>query len=592
MSKLNSASDPSNNSRSSGNLIPSFPAGLPSCHTPILDPVTDQEIIAQWRDQDAPLLPVLHAIHDRDGDLSDDAIRVVSKGLRIPLAELFATVTFYHHFARSKPGKSAPRVCTGNVCCLNGGKEILESLKSEGATPMPCSGRCDDMVPVLRGDQVFVGATAETLEHRPSPLPAPNPGNIDECIFRHIRAPKRHTLPGYQATGGYGGLKSAVASTPAALIDLITESKLAGRGGAGFPTGVKWKAVADAPGDPKSIVCNADEGEPGCFKDRAIMEHDPHALIEGMVLAAYATGAQRGFIYLRYEYPEIQGILQTAIDEANTANILGDNILGKEGFNFHLRIIRGAGAYICGEEGSLLNSMEGKHPFPRNRPPFPVTHGFEDLPTVVNNVETLASASQISRKGAEWYRSLGLDDHAGTKVISLSGDIQRPGNYEVPFGLPLQTLLNDWAGGPLEGRTIQAVTMAGLSGGFLAGDDLQVTLDEPCIRSKGSFLGAGGIIVLDDRRDMVSAAHEAMSFFAHESCGKCFPCRIGTQRLTERLNDGANLEFADWQDEINDIGSVMKATSACGLGMAAPLVTESLLRYFPDAIEQHLSHPK
>ncbi len=551
--------------------------------------MTDQEIIDTWRDQDAPLLPVLHAFHDRDGYLSDDTIRTVSQGLKIPLAELFGTVTFYHHFARSQPGQAAPRVCTGNVCCLNGGKELLEALESEGATPMPCSGRCDDMVPVLRGDQVFVGLSADALENRPSPIPAPNPGGIEECVFRHIRTPGRNTLEGYRQSGGYSGLEQALSSTPQALVELITDSKLAGRGGAGFPTGLKWKAVAEAPGDPKTIVCNADEGEPGCFKDRAIMEHDPHALIEGMIIAAYATGAPRGFIYLRYEYPEIQGLLQKAIDDAAAANLLGDNILGKDGFHFHLRIIRGAGAYICGEEGSLLNSMEGKHPFPRNRPPFPVTHGFEDLPTVVNNVETLASASHIARKGPEWYRGLGLGDHAGTKVISLSGDIQRPGNYEVPFGLPLSTLLNEWAGGPRDGRTIQAVTMAGLSGGFLAGDDLQVTLDEPCIRGKGSFLGAGGIIVFDDSRDMVHAAHEAMAFFAHESCGKCFPCRIGTQRLTERLNGSGPDTFATWQEEVEDIGSVMKATSACGLGMAAPLVTQSLLRYFREAIETHLS---
>src|SRR5678815_3212687 len=205
-----------------------------------------------------------------------------------------------------------------------------------------------------------------------------------------------------------------------------------------------------------------------------------------------------------------------------------------------LYIRRGAGAYICGEEGSLLNSLEGKHPFPRNRPPFPVTHGFEDLPTVVNNVETLAAAAQIMRHPPEWYVGLGRNGHAGTKLISLSGDIQRPGNYEVPIGLPLKTLLYDWAGGPPAGRNIQAVTMAGLSGGFLAGSALDVTLDEPSIRGQGSFLGAGGIIVFDDTRNMVAAAHDAMEFFAHESCGKCFPCRIGTQRLTERLSERPN----------------------------------------------------
>ena len=308
-----------------------------------------------------------------------------------------------------------------------------------------------------------------------------------------------------------------------------------------------------------------------------------------MILAAFATGAPRGFIYLRYEYPETQGILQKAIDEAYAANLLGENICGKAGFHFDLYIRRGAGAYICGEEGSLLNSLEGKHPFPRNKPPFPVTHGYEDKPTVVNNVETLASVPHIVRKGAAWYVGLGLGELAGTKLISLSGDVERPGNYEVPIGFPLQTLLNDWAGGPRDGREFQAVTMAGLSGGFLAGEDLQVTLDEPCIRSKGSFLGAGGIIAFDDSRDMVAVAREAMAFFAHESCGKCFPCRIGSQRLTERLNDsGTELDFQTWTEELQDIGNVMRATSACGLGMAAPNVTDSLMKYFPEAAEAHV----
>ncbi|NNE93020.1 MAG: hypothetical protein HKN23_15350, partial [Verrucomicrobiales bacterium] len=390
-------------------------------------------------------------------------------------------------------------------------------------------------------------------------------------------------------SGGYSGLEKTLKdSTPEGLVELINESKLAGRGGAGFPTGVKWKAVAEAPGDPKAIVCNADEGEPGCFKDRAIMDHDPFAVIEGMTLAAFATGAPLGFIYLRYEYPETEAILENAIEDARANNLLGDNILGS-GLNFHLYVRRGAGAYICGEEGSLLNSLEGKHPFPRNKPPFPVTHGYNDKPTVVNNVETLASVPHIVENGPEWYLGLGLGEHAGTKVISLSGDVARPGNYEVPFGFSLQTLIHDWAGGPPEGRSVQAVTMAGLSGGFLAGDDLDVTLDEPCIRGKGSFLGAGGIMVFDESRDMVRAAHDAMAFFAHESCGKCFPCRIGTQRMTERLNgEASKLELESWIEEMADIGSTMKATSACGLGMAAPHVTESLLRYFPDQVAEYV----
>jgi NADH:ubiquinone oxidoreductase subunit F (NADH-binding) len=307
-----------------------------------------------------------------------------------------------------------------------------------------------------------------------------------------------------------------------------------------------------------------------------------------MTLAAYATGATRGFIYLRYEYPEIFKILERAIDEAEEAGFLGERMLGND-CCFQLYLRRGAGAYICGEEGSLLNSLEGKHPFPRNRPPFPVTHGFENLPTAVHNVETLASVPKILCRGSDWYRSLGLNGQAGTKIISISGDIQKPGNYEVPFGLPLKVLLYDWAGGPRNGRSIQAVTMAGLSGGFLSGDALDAMLDEPSIKSKGSMLGAGGIIVFDDSRNMVDAARSAMEFFAEESCGKCFPCRIGTQRLVERLSGVAGpKELTKWMSEVSDIGQAMKAISACGLGMAAPLVTESLIRYFPEQVERHV----
>ena len=547
--------------------------------------ITNEEIIEKWSDKDAPLLPVLHEFHNRDNYLSDEAIKFVSKELKIPIAELYATITFYHHFSRNPDGKENPRVCTGNVCCLNGGNELLAELKDQGATPMPCAGRCDEMVPVIIGDKVFVGKQSNSLINTQTPLPVPNPGKSEECIFRNIREKNRSQIHGYEETKGYQALKEIITKSPEDILDTVIESKLAGRGGAGFPTGLKWKSVAEAEGNPKSIVCNADEGEPGCFKDRTIMDHDPHALIEGMIISAYATGATRGFIYLRYEYPETEEILETAIGEAINKNYLGEKILGKEGFNFDLQIRRGAGAYICGEEGSLLNSLEGKHPFPRNKPLSLVTHGFEDLPTVVNNVETLASVPPIIRKGPKWYQSLGIGDLAGTKVISLSGDIQKPGNYEVPFGLPLKTLLYDWAGGPIEGQQILAVTMAGLSGGFLSGDDLDVTLDEPSIRSKGSFLGAGGVIVFDNRRNMFEVAHDAMQFFAHESCGKCFPCRIGTQRLTERLTPNTiDINLETWTEEVNEIGEVMKATSACGLGMAAPNVTESLQKYFPDTI--------
>ncbi|MEX2466741.1 MAG: NADH-ubiquinone oxidoreductase-F iron-sulfur binding region domain-containing protein [Gemmatimonadota bacterium] len=547
---------------------------------------TDAQLHERWRNEPAPLLPLLHALHDRDGHLSEDALRGVARALRIPIADLFGTVTFYHHFARDPGGLRAPRVCTGPVCRMRGADRLLAEL--DGATPMPCSGRCDQPVPVLRGHDTLVGASADALELRPSPLPPPAAPGVEECVFAAIRSEGRARLEGYRRTGGYEALAAALQGTPASLLDTVDASGLTGRGGAGFPTGRKWRAVADASGTPKTIVCNADEGEPGCFKDRCLLDHDPHGILEGMVLAAYATGATRGFIYLRYEYPETEGVLERAILEAREAGLVGQGILGTD-FDFELYVRRGAGAYICGEEGSLLNSLEGKHPFPRNRPPFPVTHGYENLPTVVNNVETLASVPPIVRRGADWYRGLGRGEHAGTKVISLSGDVARPGNYEVPMGFPLLELIHDVAGGPGDGRTVQAVTMAGLSGGFLGGADLGVTLDEASIRTKGSFLGAGGIMVFDDTRDMIDVAHQAMSFFAHESCGKCFPCRIGTQRLTERLaGEAGPRELRPWIDEVEDLGITMMQTSACGLGTAAPLITNSLLKYFPEQVARHV----
>lgn len=549
---------------------------------------TDDQLIAEWKEHPAPLLPLLHAFHERDGHLSEEAVRAAAKGLRIPVADLFGTVTFYHHLAREEGGLKRARVCTGPVCRHRGAHEILDALGDRGEA-MPCAGRCDDPVPVLEAHTVAVAQPDGTRRPgSPSPLPPVNPGETQECVFAHIREPGRSTLDGYRSSGGYDALRAAVNGAPEDVIRTISDSGLAGRGGAGFPTGRKWQGVREAPGSPKSIVCNADEGEPGCFKDRAILEHDPHAVIEGMALAAYATGATRGFVYLRYEYPEIQGILQQAIDEARGEGLLGGSILGTDGFDFDLMIRRGAGAYICGEETSLLNSLEGKHPFPRNRPPYPVTHGFDNLPTVVNNVETLACAAPILRHGAEWYQGLGMGDHAGTKVISLSGDVQRPGNYEVPIGFSLKNLLYDWAGGPLEGRSLQAVTMAGLSGGFLGVDDFDVTLDEPSLRARGTFLASGGVMVFDDSREMVDVAHNAMSFFAHESCGKCFPCRIGTRRLTERLNGSVSLDQAAWREEIFDIGETMKSTSACGLGTAAPRITESLMKAFPEQVRRYL----
>ena len=536
---------------------------------------TDLELIERWRDEPAPLLPLLHAFNERDGHISQEALRAMAEGLRMPLANLHGSVTFYHHISSDPGSRDKPRVCTGPICRLHGSEQLLAEL--EGAEGMACAGRCDDPIPVLQADRALVGQPGGELQELPTPLPPPNPGGVEECCFERIREADRATYAGYVSTGGYQALARAREMESEEILQVLEDSGLAGRGGAGFPTAVKWRAVRDAEGGPKTLVCNADEGEPGCFKDRVLLDHDPHAILEGLAIAGLATGARRGFIYLRYEYPQTLAIWERAIDEAREH---------LDGFEFCVR--RGAGAYICGEETSLLNSLEGQHPFPRNRPPYPVTHGYEQTPTVVNNVETLASVAPILVHGADWYAGLGLGDHKGTKLISLSGDVLRPGNYEVPMGLPLRTLLFDWAGID-ESRQVQAVTMAGLSGGFLGADDLDVTLDEACLRARGSFLGAGGIMVFDDRRDMFEIAHQAMDFFASESCGKCFPCRIGSQRLTERLSGQAGpAAKEEWVSEVAAIGQTMAQLSACGLGKSAPLITDSLMRLFPDQVNAKL----
>lgn len=565
-------------------------------------PPTDHELVERWRERAAPLLPLLHEFHERDGHLSDSALAAVSEGLRMPIAELYGATTFYHHLDREPGGFRRPRVCAGPVCALNGAREALEALQGVAElepVPMPCPGRCDLPVPVLAGNGVYRAESPTVLHPAGSPLPPPALAGVRECVFANIRHEGRRGIVGYRATGGYRGLRRALRElTPEQVVGEIEGSELAGRGGAGFPTGRKWRAVREAPGSPKTVVCNADEGEPGCFKDRALLDHDPHAVIEGMTIAAYATGARLGIIYLRYEYPETLRILTAAIREAREAGFVedGDRRSGssrdahRDG-RFSLIVRRGAGAYICGEETAMLNSLEGKRPFPRERPPFPVTCGFENLPTAVNNVETLAAVPPILARedGAAWYRSLGADGRAGTKLISLSGDLVRPGNYEIPIGYPLAELL-EAAGGPLPGRSFQAATMAGLSGGFLSASEIsEVTLDEPSLRAKGSFLGAGGIMLFDDSRDMIEVTRMAMEFFAEESCGKCFPCRIGTTRLVERLEGSGPDDLSEWLDEVADLNRTMKATSACGLGQAAPLLTESLVGKFPRSVKDHVT---
>ena len=555
-----------------------------------------QEIIERWTGEPAPFLAILHDIQESLGYLPESALSEVAAALGIPLSELYGTVTFYHYFRLGKPNGPPPLRMCGSVACDLKGLGKLEEELVHASFPVDhcgkverisCPGRCDIAVPVFLNGRVFAHALpghTEGLRAAPSPLPRET--GLEECLFADIRSGDM-SIPTYLDRGGYGALQTA-ASDPDQVITILKESGLTGRGGAGFPTWAKWDAVRRESASEKFIICNADEGEPACFKDRVLLHHDPHAVLEGMITAGLVTGSRLGIIYLRYEYPEILSALEGVLEEASRGGFLGEDTAGT-GRAFRVVIRRGAGAYICGEETSLLNSLEGKHPFPRERPPYPTSQGLFGKPTVINNVETFASVPAILRKGGKWYRSLGLGENSGTRIFSLSGDISKPGNYEMPVGTPLGELLNKYAGGVRDGGKLKAVTMGGISGGFLGGDDLNVSLDSKSVQEAGAMLGAGGIIVYDDTRCMVRAAKACMEFYAHESCGKCFPCRIGTTRATELLLEMMNRKARPGiLGELEDLGTVMGEASACGLGLAAPSIVESLVKYWPDEVQAHL----
>ncbi|MFQ5654916.1 MAG: NAD(P)H-dependent oxidoreductase subunit E, partial [Planctomycetota bacterium] len=431
------------------------------------------EIIDRFSDEPAPFLSILHGIDERFGYLPEGALNAVAEALRIPIAELYGTVTFYHYWRLRKPAGQPPiQMCDGPACCLKGVDALEEELprarlpaKHSGRVErIPCPGRCDIGVPLFIGQDAFAGARPGTVaEIAPATSPLPPETGLVECLFEGIRDGDR-SVAGYRKRGGYEALQPAV-SAPETVLAELKESGLTGRGGAGFPTWAKWDAVRREAADEKYIICNADEGEPGCFKDRLLLDHDPQAILEGMAAAGLVTGARTGIIYLRYEYGHTLGTLEHAIAEAEREGLLGEDVQGS-GRAFRVVVRRGAGAYICGEETSLLSSLEGRHPFPRDKPPFPTTCGLFGMPTVINNVETFAAVPPILRRGGAWYRGLGIGDRAGTRIFSVSGDNERPGNYELPVGTPLRELLEEHAGDAPGGRGLKGVTMAGVSGGF------------------------------------------------------------------------------------------------------------------------------
>ena len=396
------------------------------------------------------------------------------------------------------------------------------------------------------------------------------------------------TLDGYRKTGGYEALKKALSMTPDQIIDIVKTSGLRGRGGAGFPTGTKWSFI---PKDirPSYLVCNADEGEPGTFKDRELMERDPHQLIEGMAIGAYSIGSNEMYIFCRGEFAYAARQLERAAAEAYEAGILGKNIMGS-GYDLDLIIHRGAGAYICGEETALLEAIEGRRGQPRLRPPFPATHGLFAKPTVVNNVETFACVPHIVTNGADWFKGFGTEKSPGTKMFCLSGDVERPGNYEVPFGTPARDLIEGFGGGVKGGKKLKAFTPGGASSTqFFGPDKLDTNMDWESVMAAGSLLGTGAIIVFAEDVCMIRAALRYTRFYAHESCGKCTPCREGTYWMVNTLerfeNGGGRPEDLKIMDDV--AGNII-GRSFCALGDFSIAPVTSTIKLFASEYKDHI----
>lgn len=400
-------------------------------------------------------------------------------------------------------------------------------------------------------------------------------------------------LEDYIALDGYSALEKVVNTlTPQEVIEIIKKSGLRGRGGAGFPTGVKWEYASKVDAPQKYVICNADEGDPGAFMDRSIIEGNPHAIVEAMAIAGYAIGASKGFVYLRAEYPLAGERLSNAIQKATERGLIGKNIFGSN-FSFELEIKFGAGAFVCGEETALMHSIEGKRGEPRLKPPYPAESGLYGCPTVINNVETLANVAQIINKGAEWFSSIGTEDSKGTKVFALTGKIKNSGLIELPMGTTIREIIYDIGGGIPNGKRFKAVQMGGPSGGCIPAEYLDTPIDYKSLTELGSMMGSGGMIVVDEDSCMVDLAKFFLQFTCDESCGKCTPCRIGNRRILEiltKITDGeATMEDLEKLEELCDY---VKSNSLCGLGQTSPNPVLSTLRYFKDEYIEHIKEHK
>ena len=537
------------------------------------------------------LIDDLRKIQARHGYLPDEELKSLSERKGIPLYEAHGVASFYPHFRLEPPPEATLRVCTDLSCHLHGACDVLETLRETvdyagldqwEVSGTSCLGQCDGAPAVSINDGSYRSMSVDRLSGFVARL-ADN-GKIGRQPFR------RRINPGlidpYDHPLAAGSLKQWVSGGDAdRLVQTIKDSGLRGMGGAGFPAGVKWDLVRKTESEVKFAICNADESEPGTFKDREILYHYPHLVIEGVILGGLAVGANRGYLFLRHEYDREREVLEQTIRAFYSSGYLGDGILNSDR-SFHLEIFDSPGGYICGEETALLEAMEGKRAEPRNKPPYPGTHGLHGRPTLINNVETFAWVPAIIQRGADWFRSQGTNGASGRKYIALSGHVERPGVYEIPLGTRVCDLIRDYGGGVSGGRKLKAFAPGGTSSGFLPASMAEIPLDFKPLADAGSMLGSGAVIVLAEGTDIVDLARNAVTFFRNESCGKCVPCRTGTEHLVRMLD--AVLEGkgrSDTLDPVADTAEAMELTSICGLGQAAALPLTSALRYFPDEFE-------
>jgi NADH-quinone oxidoreductase subunit F len=529
------------------------------------------------------LLPALHAAQKIYGWVSEPIAAEIARSLRIPLADVHGVIEFYSLFYNEPTSTHVIRVCTDVACALKNADGILEHLCAHHGLkpgqsrpdlsltiePSPCLGLCEFAPVALVDDQAETNINLENGTYELGRPPSWVYGSI-----RLLTANCGNGTTSFEKYGEYIAFEKALTMKPEEVINEIKASGLVGRGGAAFPTGVKWEGAAKADSSPKYVICNADESEPGTFKDRLLLIDDPHRTIEGMCIAAYAIGATKGYIYLRGEYPYIVPVLEYALNEARGAGYLGKD------FDIEIRV--GAGAYICGEETALFESIEGKRGFPRVKPPFPTTHGVFGKPTVINNVETLCSVPLIISLGSAEYRKIGTEKSPGPKLFCVSGDVVRTGVYEVPFGVTLRELL-EMAGGIAGGKQLQSVLFGGAAGAFATSEHLDVKMTFEDLRAAGLPLGSGVVMVFDESRDMRQVLKSLGQFFAHESCGKCYPCQMGSQRqkeILDRLAEGTSLP--DDFGRLQDVGWTMTDASLCGLGQTAASAVLSAMKLWPE----------